>query len=452
MPTPQHLDQRYLEFCETTRPIFAQYPQLEPIRQYIFRDLIVQPKPMGVSGAVKRWLRPLLRRERLVGALEPCEVLLLVEGTREVIRESIEPVCRELRVRGQRAQLLAMNGPDDLPAPASALQPSSEWFPPPWTREAWSQLCRVDARLASAGLMRSFFGACTEAGGILKAMDRALDVAQPRVAVMASTQQIGGAALAVAARARGVPTVLLQHGVLQPFYLPVLTDWMCTWGASSTRTLAFLGVETRRLRSLGSPRHDSMQPLSHADAKRRLLRSLNVDERPIIAFFSNGNDLSRNGGAPHECARWLEMAAERYRGQVHVIVRLHPNEDGSLYRKESSLIITKDRPDLPQLLNGCDVVASLCSTVMLDALLYGKPVWQLHADGWPELSTNWREGMAQRIASPASLRQAIDTLVQNKLDASMSQGVVGQVFANHGKATQTIVEFVLETARRRAAV
>jgi hypothetical protein len=43
---------------------------------------------------------------------------------------------------------------------------------------------------------------------------------------------------------------------------------------------------------------------------------------------------------------------------VNVVVRLHPNEDGSLYRNCSHLTITKGSPDLAVMLEGSDWVGS----------------------------------------------------------------------------------------------
>ncbi len=95
-----------------------------------------------------------------------------------------------------------------------------------------------------------------------------------------------------------------------------------------------------------------------------------------------------------ESAQWLETTAEKYSKDLNIIVRLHPNEDDSLYRHCPHLRITKDSPDLAIALDGCDWVGSRCFTVLYDALLFKKPVWQFYADGWPELAKNWREGLA----------------------------------------------------------
>lgn len=446
MTTRQNLDQRYLEFAANTRRVFERFPQLEPLRQFIFRELLVQPRPFGWRESAKQWLRPLVRRGHSAGVFRPCDILIWIEGTREVIRESLLPVFHELTSRGANVQLVSMNGPADLPPSCVTLRFPSVFFLPAWTKQAWEALCQAEKNLAQPALARWFFNACADVQGLLNEVDQILDATRPRVVVTASTQLIGGAALLVSAQAKQMRTILLQHGVLQPFYIPMLADRMCTWGRSSSETLTSLGTDRQRLEALGSPRHDAMRPAPNGQAKQQLLRSLSLEDKLTIAFFSNGNDLSRNGSAPGECVQWLEAAAERYRGRINIIVRLHPNEDGSLYRPNSHLVITKDCPEFALLLDGCDCVASLCSTAMLDALLYQKPVWHFHADGWPELATNWQEGLAQRIGSANHLCAMIEQALQGKALQDHSPHLAETVFVNHGRATQAVADFLVTQA------
>ncbi len=437
------LDQQYLAFEAATRELFASYPECEPLRQFLFKELLIHRKPFGWQDTAKRWLRPLARyRHRTQGVVHPCDILLLVEGTREVIVDSLLPVFHELTRRGERVQLLSLNGPTDLPAATPTLQYSSSLLTPAWAKNGWRAFCRIEPHLDDPWLARAFFSASAEIDGLFTELGQVLDQAKPRVVVAASTQLIGGAALLTAARMRGIGTCLLQHGVLQPFYVPVIADHMCTWGPSSSDTLVRLGVDPQRLHTLGSPRHDPLRPALNGSGRQALLRSLSLEDKPTLTFFSNGNDLSRNGPAPVECANWLATAAKRYHKRLNVIVRLHPNEDGSLYRNDGYLLVTKDQPSLGVVLEGSDCVASLCSTAMLEALLYHKPVWHFHAEGWPELATNWQEGLAQRVGSLSQLCDGIERLLDGRFQDPCSAEALDRVFSNHGHATETVAAFL----------
>src|SRR2546422_7576401 len=64
MTAGRSLDERYLEYCASAGAALAAYPQLEPLRQYVFKELLVQQRADGWWQHAKHWLRPLHRRAR----------------------------------------------------------------------------------------------------------------------------------------------------------------------------------------------------------------------------------------------------------------------------------------------------------------------------------------------------------------------------------------------------
>jgi hypothetical protein len=446
MGTAAGLDQRYIEFRDRTAPVFARFPQMEPLRYTIFRDLVIQPRATGLRDTVKHWLRPLVRPGRTTQALEHTDILMWVEGGRSILGDTLLPVFREVVRRGARARLVSYGGPATLPDQTACFQHLHCARAPVWAEAAWEALGAVEPHIHRASLRRSFYHACANLSGLLSEMNRVLEVMRPTVVVAASSQMIGGHGLFVAARQRGLPTVLLQHGVVQPFYTPLSADVMLTWGRASCDTLERFGMESNRLVPLGSPRHDSMGHSHSGTARQTMLQKLALSDRCILVFFSNGNDLLRNGTAPMECARWLNAIAERFKDRLHVVVRLHPNEDGSLYRPYPRLVLTDTTLPFDQLMDACDCVSSLCSTAMYEALLYGKPVWQFHADGWPELADNCSGGYARRISSETDLSAQVTQMLHAGRRAAETNGLIHEVFANHGRAAEVVADYLLSEA------
>ena len=438
---PRSLDERYLEFLDQTNTVFAQYPQIEPLRYFIFRDLVVEQRARSWKDITKDWSRPIRRLARRTRTLEKADVVLLVEGLREVIVDALLPVYHEILSRDIRVQLIGVGGASNLPESAYYLQSAPHVFPPAWARNSWDALCDTIKELRCRSFERSFRSFCANMQGYYDALDTMLDAIDPKIVLNASTQLGGGAGLIVACRQRGILTLLLQHGILQPLYLPIIADYMLTWGQSSTETLACLGVSPQKLIALGSPRHDAIGPTSDANTKGTFYRALSLQEKPTMVFFSNGNDFVRNGDAPYECARWLEKSAALHKNDINVVVRLHPNEDGSLYQNCPHLHITKDVPDLAVTLEGCDWVGSLCSTVLYDALLFKKPVWQFHADHWPELANNWRQGLAVRISSQTELSESMSQILSVERHG-FDERLSSRVFANHGRAAGAVADFI----------
>ena len=449
MNSLQSLDQRYLAFREKTKGVFDRFPQIEPLRYFIFKELLIEPRRLGWREHVKHWISPFVRQERTVGSLSKTCILIWIESAREIISQTLFPVFEELVKRGEHVCLVSLKGPSTLPPTTVQFRFRPGCFAPEWGDSAWRALCDAEKPIDRPESARMFRYACANVQSLLSEFRRIFELIQPRVVVAASTQQIGGAGAFVTAQGMGIRTVLLQHGLLQPFHIPIVADTICTWGQSFNKTLAGLGIDQHRMVALGSPRHDRMMPSINGRARRALVNSLDLEDKFTLAFFSNGNDLLRNGSAPLECADWLESLARQYQNRINVIVRLHPNEDGSLYRSCPHLIVLRDPPSLDLVLEGCDCVASLCSTALFEGLLYYKPILQLLADGWPDLADNWKQGLAQRVRSKSEFAEAVEHMLNAEEPSCNDTARVESVFANRGRATQAVAEFIVSQTKMR---
>src|SRR2546429_8932121 len=62
MTPDRSLDKRYLEFSTKSQAAFSAYPQLEPLRLFVFKELLVRRRTDGWWQHAAHWLRPLRRR------------------------------------------------------------------------------------------------------------------------------------------------------------------------------------------------------------------------------------------------------------------------------------------------------------------------------------------------------------------------------------------------------
>jgi hypothetical protein len=437
---------RYFEFNARSDAVFAHYPQVEPLRHFVFKWLLVLRRADGLEQHVKHWLRPFVRRARTPGAGRRSDVLLWLESGREVVVEALVPVYRELVARDVPMDLLSFEGPNSLPVPSRAFEFPARARRPEWAPAAWDALCESEAGLRDRGLRRSFYHVCAMLQGLYDELHRVLDTAAPNVVLCASANGIGGGALMVASRVRGIRSLLLQHGMLGPNYTPVPADAMLIWGPASEEVMVSLGVSRAQLVTVGSPRHDSMRPSDNGQARATLLRALGLPERPTFVFFSQGNDPLGYGRATVECARWLEETAAEYAGDLNVVVRLHDQEGGELYRGCPHLTVMNGAVPLATVLEGCDWFGSLGSTALYDGLLYGKQPWQFCADHWPLIAPNWRQGLALRVASQSHCCDMVRRVLQQGPPRLVDDELVARVFANHGRATQAVADVVASEA------
>ena len=159
-------------------------------------------------------------------------------------------------------------------------------------------------------------------------LDHLLDILQPVGVVTEYDRYDWAACLVLAAKARGIPTMTMMHGVINPpyGYTPLLADVAFCWGELQRDQMVALGTDPRRLAITGfqrMTREPSAEPRS-ARAKVAL-----DTEKPVVLLAT----------APilHEARKCLvEAFCQAFVGQTgfSAVVRLHPSEEISFYAEE----------------------------------------------------------------------------------------------------------------------
>lgn len=445
------LDERWLEFVQRTAPIVDAHPCLLPLRQQVFKMLIERRVHIGRREKLGYLAKLLVHREVSNIQVEYVDVAFWLDNNREVLVEAILPVWQHVQQLGLNSVVIAS------PQVAKALDLPSRGtvrFRAPYRRgevNKWKNVFHdlralFPHRLDSPSL-DTFLLLGRLADSYAEEIKRIFSRIRPKILVLPVDQFMPGSSACVVARELGIPSLVLLHGAVSAYNAPLTADSMAVWGEVSRQQMCHLGVANDKLLVLGSPRHDHPPYLGDSLAKQRLMRALGCDSEMSLTFFSNGNDLLRNTEeAVVGCAEWLAEAAEKLESQLNVLVRLHPNEDGSIYAGLKRLRVFKYECDLGTTLAGSDIVAALCSTALLEGLLYGKPVLQFRDDQWPELADNWQRGLAARVTSATDLvdilRRLLDEREQSRITANQ-QAHKGQVFANRGHAAEAIAAYVV---------
>jgi hypothetical protein len=438
------LDERWLEFVARTRPVFDAHPDLVPVRQQIFKSFVERKEQLSSKEQLKHLAKLMLKRQKTEMKAGQVDVVFWLELLREVHTQALLPVMAEVQRLGLRPALIV---PTTL---SNRLDGISQHivFRLPYQRQsglrrAWDDLRQALPQDTNANSLSAFTTLYDTSGSCVEEIKRILAQLRPRVLVLAMDQLLSGSAACEAARQLGIPSLVLMHGAVLPYNMPLTAEHMGVWGSVGQDQLATLGIPSGKLVVLGSPRHDQFPDIP-TDVRRRFQQMLNLSERHCLVFFSNGNDALRNSKAALEgCAEWLAVAAEQLREKIEIVVRLHPNEDGSLYTKYPHLRVFKNECDLETTLAGADICAALCSTALLDALLYHKPVLQFYADGWPDLADNWRRGLSQRIANS---QQLIEVLIAGEWEDCVKRqdDHLEGVFANRGRATNVVAQYLAD--------
>jgi hypothetical protein len=271
-------------------------------------------------------------------------------------------------------------------------------------------------------------------------LEQLLERTQLRCLVVCNERLILSGAAIHAARRHGVPTFCLQHGALVDQYLPVIVDTYLTWGAHASAWFRGRGV-TARLCDIGAPRTDGLATFRKGDRPKE--REASPDR--TVAFFTQrpGTDLAPEWTLQVE-QEFLKLLETEGRS---LWVKLHPADDPARWEK-----IAAAEPRKVRLLKGgdpysviadADYVGAFYSTVLLEAMLFDKPVFQLNpfGDAVPDYS---RAGGCAPLRDGAELREWIGRC---ESDAAFREQVVERqrtytraYFSNLGKASGAFYE------------
>jgi len=451
------IEKRWMGFCERTLEVFQAYPQAIPLRYTIFKTFVERQARATVRDRLKNLARFGLRRDHSHGATKPVDVVLWIAHPRDIYLEPMLAVASQLDALGVHYVFV---GSHQAVIPVRNMRNTVIFEAPyrygrlkQWS-DLWMRLCVVEPGLSPAS-KGAFLLMARQTESYACEIEWLLVQLRPGVLCTAADHMLPASVACHVANAMSIPSVTLMHGAPIAYDAPLTAAYMGVWGEMSRRAMLELGVPDDQLVILGSPRHDRLPRLADASARKDLTRQLSLDEKPCFVFFSNGNDPSRNGTDVLEsCVAWLDQAAYELRGQAHILIRLHPNEDGTLYSGARSLVVFKDECDLATTLAGADAIGSLCSTALLEGVLYEKPTLQFLADGWPELVSNWRWGLAERIESSEALSAVLPRAL---FDREYREHVVARqnrampwAFANYRNSAKATAEFLVGLAEQSA--
>lgn len=271
---------------------------------------------------------------------------------------------------------------------------------------------------------------------------RALDVLRPRAVVITSNRRYSERALALAARARGIPCLLFSGMLFVPRYhadVFDVSDRLLVIGSALRDGLVREGVDPALITVMGDPRSTAARQAGRARLRAEIWREFGLgEERPLIVLVSKYVSLIFSAREKEVLYRTMAAARERL-GRPHVIVKAHPNEDLRLLREQarawgwSDAIVTQEY-DIQRLFGAADAAVMVTSMAGLEAMALDCPVVALQERGkdfeggnMPSYVTS---GAVLRVDAddPAALAEALARLLHDPA-ARAAQIERGRAFA-----------------------
>ena len=256
---------------------------------------------------------------------------------------------------------------------------------------------------------------------------RALDALRPSALVLTSNRRYAERALALAARARGIPVLLFSGTLLMgrdDYRFFDVADRLLVIGEHLKASIVRQeGVSQQLISVVGDPRSEAARSVPAPRLRRDVFSDFRLSaDRPLLVLVSKY--VSGIFGTAEKEAFYRTMAgALPLLDRPHVVVKVHPNEDLSTLQRQVAeewgwpeAILTKDY-DIHRLLGAADAAIMVTSMAGLEAMALGCPVVALQApgkdydlDGMPPYV---REGAALRVdlGDPAALAATLRRLM-----------------------------------------
>jgi len=223
----------------------------------------------------------------------------------------------------------------------------------------------------------------------LAAAFRALDAHRPAAVVITSDRRMAERAFALAARQRKIPSLLFYDGALltrDRTNLFDVGDRVLVLGDHVRLALIEQGIEPRRLVAVGDPRSNRARLAPPDQLRPDVCRDFDLDPgRPLLVMVSKYVSFFFSAGEKEAFYRTVHDAVGAIEG-MNVVVKVHPNEDLSLLRRQvvewgwPEARLTKDY-DIHRLFTAADAAVMVTSMAGIEAMAMGCPVIAVQTPG-----------------------------------------------------------------------
>lgn len=270
---------------------------------------------------------------------------------------------------------------------------------------------------------------------------------RPSVIFVVSEDTVPEKLIISAAITLKIPIIRIQEGIFNSSWCPkqVKADKFAVMGDFSSNQLIECGVLRDKIEITGQPRFDGLHKLKKNHNKKTMIEKLGLagDKKIVVLATQPVNECENRALL---CCVYNTI---KEFPDIQLIVKPHPVELTDLHENLAKItsinncIICHD--NIHELLNVCDALITIHSTVALEAMLFGKPVITINLTGQKDRIAYAQEGAAIGIYSEDMLALALKNAlyndeVRNNLVHSQEKFSYEYAYKCDGNASKRIVE------------
>jgi hypothetical protein len=246
---------------------------------------------------------------------------------------------------------------------------------------------------------------------------------------------------------RQIPSLVIQHGVIDEFWWPFVADLYCMWGDSQADQMRRLGAPAERLTVLGMPATDNLFGRANAGE----YKPVGIRTQPVCLLLSQTNG---KGYEPEAFRSYRQFLAEAISRMPFVTwkVKLHPVEDDSFYREMGDAVYRRltfhpKNMSLEEAVHDADVATTVFSTAGLEAMIMNRPLIVAPATArvqevawWPTMGGGTYAASAQEFQIQMTKLTSDRDHRARQMDKQRE--FLSKSFANQGHAAERIVDLL----------
>ena len=250
-----------------------------------------------------------------------------------------------------------------------------------------------------------------------------IDLFQPKKIIATDVSDYESKCFSLIGRDKNIPSICIQYGMLSHLdseWSFFSQDAVAVFDKEAFSILKSFGIPSSKIFITGNPRFDNYKNDISVRKKTRAQLNLN-DKTPLILFISIPSSNNTLGSvesiiSESQYTRVLESiySLDNHENKWRMIIRYHPEENIELHEKfEIDNFIINPTCNIYELLNACDLVISLHSTVGLEAIILDKPLLLIDYYN-TELVDYAKRGAALKVQYPDELEKAVQKLLYDK--------------------------------------
>jgi UDP-N-acetylglucosamine 2-epimerase len=256
-----------------------------------------------------------------------------------------------------------------------------------------------------------------------------------------------------------IPSLVIQHGILaernghdQP-----VVDKLALWGQACARW--FNGLASDRFEITGNPKFDCLFRQGPPLEKEKICKGLGIMLNKDIILFASQQINKYSSFWTDDVflltAQKIIEALEHFPDK-QLIIKVDPNEPIQPFKElvkdcgVRDIVVVKDL-DIHILLDICDLLITLDSTVALEAMIFDKPVITINLtrrqDRVPYAANGAAIGVYKTEDIPGAIESALnDTGLRQQMESARKKFVYEYAYVIDGKAGERVTRLIQKMA------